>query len=95
MKGTTVFSRIELRSKYRQVCIKEEDIHKTAFWTRYGHYEFMVVLFKLTNTPSTFMCLINNTFIKYLDKFLLVFLYDILVYSHNEVDHEDNLRLVL
>ena len=65
------------------------------FQTHYGHYEFMVVSFKLTNTLATFMCLMNDVFSKYLDKFVLVLLDDILVYSQNEVDHEEHLRLVL
>ena len=95
MRGEKVVSNIDLRSGYRQVRIKDGDIHKTAFGTRYGHYEFVVVPFGLTNAPATFMCLMNSVFSRYLDKFVLVFLDDILVYSKNEKEHEEHLRLTL
>ena len=94
MRGARVFSNIDLRSGYHQVRIKDEDIHKIAFRTRYGHCEFVVVPFGLSKL-ATFMCLMNSVFNRYLDKFILVFLDDILVYSKNEEDHEEHLRLML
>jgi hypothetical protein len=95
LKDAKVFSKIDLRSGYHQVRIKDEDISKTAFRTRYGHYEFTVVQFGLSNTPVVFMCLMNGVFRNYLDKFVIVFLDDILVYSKTEEEHEQHLRMVL
>jgi hypothetical protein len=92
LKDAKIFSKIDLRSGYHQVRIKEEDINKTTFRTRYGHYEFTVVPFGLSNAPVVFMCLMNGVFREYLDKFVIVFLDDILVYSKSEEEHEHHLK---
>ena len=95
VRGALVFSKIDLRTGYHQLRIKEENISKIAFRTRYGHYEFVVLPFGLTNAPATFMCLMNSVLNKYLDKFVLVFIDDILVYSNSEEEHKEHLNIVL
>jgi hypothetical protein len=89
-----VFSRRDLRSVYHQLKIRATDIPKTAFITRYGLYEYTVMSFGLTNDPAYFMYLMNKVFMEYLDKFVVVFIDDILIFSKNE-EHDEHLRLVL
>jgi hypothetical protein len=94
MKGASIFSKIDLRSGYHQLKIRESDIPKTAFHTRHGLYEYTVMSFGLTNGPAYFMYLMNKVFMEYLDKFIVVFIVDILVFSRTEEEHEVPLRLV-
>ncbi|WVZ96414.1 hypothetical protein U9M48_042052 [Paspalum notatum var. saurae] len=91
----TVFSKIDLRSGYHQIKVREEDVPKTAFSTRYGLYEYLIMSFGLTNAPAFFMYLMNSVFMNELDKFVVVFIDDILVYFKNEKEHEEHLRIVL
>ncbi|GJR50846.1 putative nucleotidyltransferase, ribonuclease H [Tanacetum coccineum] len=95
LQGSSVYSKIDLRSGYHQLRVREEDIPKMAFRTRYGHYEFQVMPFGLTNAPAVFMDLMNRVCKPYLDKFVIVFIDDIIIYSKNKKEHERNLKAIL
>ena len=91
LQGAKVFSKIDLRSGYHELKIREQDIPKTAFTTRYGLYEYTIMSFGLTNAPAYFMNMMNKVFMEFLDKFVVMFIDDILVYSKNEEEHKEHL----
>jgi hypothetical protein len=95
MRGARVFSKIDLRSGYHQMKVRPSNIPKTVFSTQYGLYEFTIMSFGLTNVPAYFMNLMNKVFMEYLDRFVVVFIDDILIYSKSDSEHEEHLRLVL
>ena len=95
LRGARVYSKIDLHTGFHQLRVREADIPKTVFKTRYGHFKFTVMPFSLTNAPATFMDLMHRVFQPYLDQFVVVFVDDILIYSQSEEEHEDHLRIVL
>ncbi|GKF57455.1 putative reverse transcriptase domain-containing protein [Tanacetum coccineum] len=95
LQGSSVYSKIDLRLGYHQLRVYEADIPKTAFKTRYGHYEFQVMPFGFTNASAVFMDLMNRVCKPFLDKFMIVFIDDILIYSRNKKEHEEHLKEIL
>ncbi|GKB94600.1 putative reverse transcriptase domain-containing protein [Tanacetum coccineum] len=95
LQGSRVYSKIDLRSGYHQLRVREEDIPKIAFWTLYDHYEFQVMPFGLTNALVVFMDLMNRVCKPYLDKFVILFIDDILIYSKSKEEHAEHLKLLL
>ena len=95
LRGAQVYSKIDLRTSYHQLRVRETDIPTTAFGTRYGYFEITVMPFGLMNAPTTFMDLMHRIFQPYLDQFVVVFMDDILIYSQSEWEHEYHLRIVL
>jgi hypothetical protein len=95
LAGARVFSKVNLRSGYHQIKIHPEDVPKTTFSTRYGLYKYLVMSFGLTNSPAYFMYLMNSVFMPELDKFVVVFIDDILIYSKSEEEHAQHLRVIL
>ena len=95
LRGVAVFSKIDLRFGYHQILVKPKDVQKTTFRSRYDHYEYVVMLFGVTNAPAIFMDYMNRIFRPYLDQFVVVFIDDILIYSKSRDEHADHLRVVL
>ena len=95
LKGAGVFSKIDLGSGYYQLRVKDVNVPKTTFRTRYGHYEFLVMPFRLTNAPTAFMDLMNRVFRPYVDQFVVVFIDDILGYSKDTQEHEQHMRILM
>ena len=95
LRGARIYSKIDLRTSYHQLRVREADIPKTTFRMQYGHFEFIVMPFRLMNAPAAFMDLMHRVFQPYLDQFMVVFVNDILIYSQSEEEHENHLRIIL